>query len=402
MSKDERSSVNPFTGKSHLDLLDDDKFLKDCYNEYYKMIEEWEILDNTDNGKLVSEISYNLIKAVEEYLAKIGRSDYTKDYYDWEFHLVANDTVNAFCMPGGKIVMFSGMLPIAQDANNIAFILGHEMAHALLDHSRTRISAQNTKDTLANVARIGSIGLSLFGLGELGAITRVATEVADVGSEFFLMKPFGRQHELEADKLGMMIVHWAGYDISNIPEFWQRVSAQGANNFDFFSTHPSDDKRIAAMRELIIEIENGKDVINTPVLSDGSSTTPIKVDNTSNNSQTFTQDSPKNHEVYNNSPDIIASETETINQKSVSKCPKCGFDIYPEDKFCINCGEKIKKEENENNLKCPTCGGIVKKEDKFCFNCGAKLNFQMNCPSCGKPVKASDKFCGNCGSKIQS
>ena len=196
------------------------------------------------------------------------------------------------------------------------------------------------------------VGLSLFGLGELGAITRVATEVADVGSEVFLMKPFGRQHELEADKLGMMIVHWAGYDISNIPEFWQRVSAQGANNFDFFSTHPSDDKRIAAMRKLIVEIENGKDVINTPVISDGSSTTQTNVNNTSNRSPTFTKNSTKNHGPYNNSPEIIASESETIKQKSIIKCPKCGFDIYPKDKFCMNCGEKIKREEKKTNLKC--------------------------------------------------
>ena len=145
-----------------------------------------------------------------------------------------------------------------------------------------------------------------------------------------------------------------------------------------------------------------KDVINTPVISDGSSTTQTNVNNTSNRSPTFTKNSTKNHGPYNNSPEIIASESETIKQKSISKCPKCGFDIYPKDKFCMNCGEKIKREEKKTNLKCPTCGGIVKKEDKFCINCGAKLNFQMNCPTCGKPVKASDKFCGNCGSKIQS
>lgn len=382
MKKDERSEINPFTGKSHLDLLDDDKFLKDCYNEYYQMVNQWEILDDTYNGKLVSEISYNLIKAVEEYLAKIGRSDYTKDYYDWEFHLVENDTVNAFCIPGGKIVMFSGMIPIAENANNIAFILGHEMAHALLDHSRTRISAQNTKDTLANVARIGSVGLSLFGLGELGAITRVATDVADVGSEFFLMKPFGRQHELEADKLGMMIVHWAGYDISNIPDFWQRVSEQNANNFDFFSTHPSDDKRIAAMKELIVEIENGKDVINTPVLAN----------NSSNNTQTY-QNQPIS------SSNKITSEKENVKLSFSRKCPKCGCEIYPEDLFCINCGEKVEKED-KNDLKCPNCGGDVKKDDSFCINCGYKLNFQMKCPSCGESIKESDKFCCNCGCKL--
>lgn len=138
MKKDNRSSINPFTGKEHFDILDDDQFLKESYNNYNSMINKWELLDNTPQGELLINIAINLIYSVENYLIEIGRSDYTKDYYEWEFHLVNEDTVNAFCMPGGKIIMFSGMLQVSQSEEEIAFILAHEIAHALLDHSRTQ------------------------------------------------------------------------------------------------------------------------------------------------------------------------------------------------------------------------------------------------------------------------
>ena len=152
MAKDDRSSINPFTGKSHFDMVNDDKFLQQSYNEYYSMINQSQLLDNTPQGKQLRNIAIRLIQAVEGYLARIGRSDYTEDYYDWDFHLVANDTVNAFCMPGGKIVMFSGILSVADSEEKVAFILGHEMAHALLDHSRTRVSAQNAQNAITSAA----------------------------------------------------------------------------------------------------------------------------------------------------------------------------------------------------------------------------------------------------------
>ena len=105
MSKDDRSGLNPFTGKSHYDNIDDDKFLNECYNEYYNEIDGHEILDQTQEGQLILKVTSNLITAAEDYLAKIGRSDYTADYYDWEVHLIADETENAMCIPGGKIIV---------------------------------------------------------------------------------------------------------------------------------------------------------------------------------------------------------------------------------------------------------------------------------------------------------
>ena len=335
MAKDDRSNINPFTGKSHFDIVNDDKFLEDSYNEYYSMISRAQLLDDTSNGQIVRNVAIRLIQAVENYLAKIGRSDYTQDYYEWDFHLVADNTVNAFCMPGGKIVMFSGILSVANTEEKVAFILGHEMAHALLDHSRTRMSAQNAQNAITSAAWIGSFALDLMGLGGVGDLTRAATNVASIGSQYFLMNPWGRDQELEADRLGMMIIHWAGYDISSIPEFWESMAGGNPNSHDFFSTHPSDSKRIAAMNELILEIENEKDFYSEPVVGD--------------------VPKPKD-------------EFKSAHKDNSIYCQSCGSRIDEDSKFCTNCGARV-----EGDLRCPKCGASVLDDDKFCTNCGNKL-----------------------------
>ncbi len=264
--KSDRSDINPFTGKKHFNIVDDDKFLDNSYVEYNNIISQSQLLDETPDGQIVSDVSLKLIDAVENHLLKIERSDYTENYYDWEFHLVSTDTVNAFCLPGGKIIVYSGLLSIADKEEYLAFILGHEMAHALLDHGRTKMSAHNAKNTATTVARIGSFGLGLLGLGEAASVVSTVTNVVDIGSEYLLIKPWGRDQEMEADKLGMMIIKWAGYDISKIPEFWQKMSEINSNKHDFFSTHPSDKKRIDAMNKLVLEISNQENFNNTPVI----------------------------------------------------------------------------------------------------------------------------------------
>ncbi len=337
MAKDDRSNINPFTGKSHFDIVNDDKFLEQSYNEYYSMISKAQLLDNTPNGQIVRNVAIKLIQAVENYLAQIGRSDYTHEYYEWDFHLVADKTVNAFCMPGGKIVMFSGILSVANTEEKVAFILGHEMAHALLDHSRTRMSAQNAQNVITSAAWVGSFALDLMGLGGIGDLTRAATNVASIGSQYFLMNPWGRDQELEADRLGMMIIYWAGYDISSIPAFWESMAGGNPNSHDFFSTHPADSKRIAVMNELIHEIENKRDFYSSPVLGDA---------------------------------------------------PK------PKDEF------KSSHSDEENGVLCPSCGAKIDSDSKFCTNCGAKFDGEVKCPSCGASISAEDKFCTNCGCKL--
>ena len=202
MAKDDRSPLNPFTGKEHYDTLNDDEFLQMCYEAYYSEINASQLLDQTPDGQLVMSVASKLIRTVEDFLIKIGRYDYVEDYYDWEF---------------------------------LAFILGHEMAHALLDHTRTKFSVQQTKNTLTTASLFGSLALDLMGFGNAGAIARTAVNLADVGSHFLLTQPWGRDQEYEADKLGMIMIHLAGYDVAVVPEFWEVFSNNSANTFDFFS-----------------------------------------------------------------------------------------------------------------------------------------------------------------------
>ena len=310
MAKDKRSSLNPFTGKSHFDIVNDDKFLEDSYKQYYAMVQKAQVLDNAPDGQIVRAVAVKLIKAVEEYLTKIDRMDYIRDYYDWDVHLLADQTVNAFCMPGGKIVMFSGILSIANTEERVAFILGHEMAHALLDHSRTRASIESAKNTIATASYFGSFLLDIFGMGAIGDITRASINAANIGSDFLFVKPFGRDQELEADRLGMLIIHWAGYDINAIPAFWENMSQKGGNNFEFFSTHPSDEKRIANMKALIAEINSNKDFTSAPVIGDAKPT--------------------------------VAYGKQSNQAPKPNACPSCGAELSVDDNFCTNCGHKVK------------------------------------------------------------
>ncbi len=379
MSKDERSGLNPFTGKSHYDNVNDDEFLAQCYQEYYRILNEYNVLDQTQQGQLILSVASRLINAVEDYLAKINRTDYIEDYYDWECHLVGTDESNAICIPGGRILVYSGILEIANTEERIAFILGHEMAHALLDHSRTQASVQNTKNAITTLSRIGSVGLILLGQEELGLAACAITNIADIGSEYFLIKPHGRDQELEADKLGMLIIHWAGYDISGVPQFWQDMSQIGGNNFDFISTHPSDDKRIAAMHENIVEIENKTDFYSQPVLSAGSGTSNML------------EKVPTLGTPTASAAGIAASR----NSSSSNTCSYCGNIIKTDDVYCTNCGKKLKI-----GSSCDRCGHRVKEDDVYCTNCGNKLTKELKCSNCGSKLKEDDVFCFNCGKKV--
>ena len=390
MAKDDRSPVNPFTGKEHYDTLDDDEFLEGCYKSYYEDINSLELLDHTPQGQLVLNVASKLIKTVEDFLIKIGRYDYVEDYYNWEFHLANDNQANAYCIPGGKILVYSGIFAIADDEEKLAFILGHEMAHALLDHTRTKFSVLQTKDTITTVSWVGSFALDLLGYKNAGAMARAAVNLADIGSHFFLTQPWGRDQEYEADKLGMVIIHLAGYDVGVVPDFWQEFSGENANTFDFFSTHPSDNKRIAVMKESLDEILNENDFYSKPVLPE---TPAPKEEYKIGYEPSSTPQIPME---TSNQP-VGASAFAGTSIKSGETCPKCGNIISPTAKFCTACGSKI---ERINPLACPECGYITNPGDNFCKNCGYKMVQELHCSKCGEKVVSGQSFCTKCGNKL--
>ncbi len=352
MSKDDRSPLNPFTGKKHYDNVNDDKFLAECYNYYYQEVNQFQLLDDTPNGKVVFDVTSRLVQTVNDYLMKIGRYDYVDGYYDWEVHLVNSSIVNACCFPGGKIIVYAGILEYMENSDELAFVLAHEVSHALLDHSRTQQSVEQTKNSISNISWIGSFALDMMGLGGAGDLTRAAINVAHAGSNLLVTQPWGREHELEADKLGLYIAYLAGFNVNVAPSFWQRFTQSGGNDFDFFSTHPSDNKRIAVMRESLEEIYNEKDFYSKPLLPE----------------------TPKAKKEYHNDTQKPIPQVANVNSQNVSNsnsqeitCPKCGGIIHSDDNFCNYCGIKL------NKIKCPECNGEVLAEDHYCMYCGHKL-----------------------------
>lgn len=356
MSKDDRNEVNPFTGKKHYDTIDDDEFLEESYNYYYNEVNQYELLDGTPEGQMVFNVASRLINTVNDYLNKIGRYDYVEDYYDWEVHLVNSGTVNACCFPGGKIIVYAGILSLMEYEDELAFVMAHEISHALLDHSRTSASVDQTKNSISNATWMGSFALDMLGFEGAGQLTRAAVNAADLGSHFFLTEPWGRDHELEADKLGLKLAYMAGFNMSIVPDFWQKFSEGNANDFDFFSTHPSDSKRIAVMRESLYELSEDSDFYSRPLL-----------DETPKAKNGFNAD--------NYIPNSIPQPQQQSNMTSFSN-----------GNVVVNC--------------CPNCGGSVEVNDNFCMNCGYNLHDQKKCPSCGGDIQVGDNFCMNCGKKL--
>jgi len=161
------------------------------------------------------------------------------DGYDWEFNYVDNKLVNAWCMPGGKVVVYSGIIPITQDENGLAVVMGHEIAHALADHGNERMSQEL-------IRQAGGVGL-MIALNEQPEETQVMwMAVYGVGTEIAAMLPYSRLHESEADQLGLIFMAMAGYDPREAPMFWERMAKQSSNQKppEFLSTHPSDQTRI--------------------------------------------------------------------------------------------------------------------------------------------------------------
>ena len=212
---------------------------------YAELMKTEKISSNTSATKMVKEVGARMVSALESYLKSKGETC-TLSGLNWEFQLVKSDEVNAFCMPSGKIVFYEGILGYANTPDYIAVVMGHEMAHAIAKHGNERMSQQSVMNILGSVAseaigeRKGAAAQNLFNIG------------FGLGSKAGVLLPYSRKHEYEADKIGMYIMDIAGYDVNAAPAFWEKM--QGGNNSDasdFMSTHPSDSKRIAALKEAI-------------------------------------------------------------------------------------------------------------------------------------------------------
>ena len=238
----------PITGRKQNILVSDEQVLSLSNQEYTDYMKSAKLSTNAANTAMVKRVGQKLATAVEKYLNEHGMQAETKQF-NWEFNLVQDNNVNAFCMPGGKIVVYEGLLPVTKDEASLAIVLGHEIAHAVAKHSAEQMSKQ-----IKNQYGTQILGQVLNAAGVSSSTTQLAQVIAQKGLQFRSLK-YSRDNESEADHMGLIFAAMAGYDPNVAVTFWQRMSqATGnANQSDMFSDHPSDAKRIAAIKQELPE-----------------------------------------------------------------------------------------------------------------------------------------------------
>ena len=243
------TSTVPVTGRKQHLLVSDAQVLSLSSQEYNSYMKTAKASTNTTNTAMVKRVGQRLANAVEQYLKANGQSDEVKNY-SWEFNLVQDNSANAFCMPGGKIVVYEGILPITQNESALAIVLGHEIAHAVAKHSAEQLSNQMR-------SQYGSKILSavLSGSGVSSGTAAVAQNVFGLGSKFSNLH-YSRKNESEADHMGLIFAAMAGYDPSVAVSFWQRMSASSSSTTPaFLSDHPSDAKRVSDIQGWLPEAQ---------------------------------------------------------------------------------------------------------------------------------------------------
>lgn len=233
------------TGRKQLLLVSDQEVYQAGLTQYNEYIASSQLSSDTKNTAIVKSVGQKLAAATEQYLKANGLESELKNFA-WEFNLVKDKQVNAFCMPGGKIVVYEGLLTVAQTEAELAVVIGHEIAHAVAKHCNERMSQQI-------MAQYGAAILSQALSQKSAAIQQTASTVFGLGAQVGLMLPYSRKHEYEADYMGIVFMELAGYDSTSSIDFWTKMSAGSSGGSDFLSTHPSDTKRIAELQRRIPE-----------------------------------------------------------------------------------------------------------------------------------------------------
>jgi len=240
-------STVPITGRSQLNLIPGSSMLSMSLQQYDQFLKENKLSTNQEQTQMVKRVGTKVQNAVERYFASSGLSEHLANY-KWEFNLVEDKQVNAWCMPGGKVVVYTGILPVAKGEAGLAVVMGHEIAHAIAEHGNERMSQ-------GLMAQMGGVALSTALSTQTAATQQLWMSVYGVGAQYGAILPYGRMQESEADHLGLIFMAMAGYDPNEAISFWQRMSAQKSGQAppEFLSTHPSDTTRIENIRRLIPE-----------------------------------------------------------------------------------------------------------------------------------------------------
>jgi predicted Zn-dependent protease len=240
------SSV-PVTGRKQLSFISSTEMNSLAATSYKETLASSKLSTNAEQTAMIKRTGGRISKAVEQYMAEKNLSSAISGF-QWEFNLIDDPSVNAWCMPGGRVAFYTGILPVCQNEAGIAVVMGHEIAHAVANHSGERMSQEM-------MVQLGGTALSAA-LQEKPQLTQqIAMTAFGLGSQVGALLPYSRLHEYEADKLGLIFMSMAGYDPNEAPKFWEKMQALSGGGAppEFLSTHPSDAKRISELKAAIPE-----------------------------------------------------------------------------------------------------------------------------------------------------
>ena len=264
------TSYVPITGRSQNLLVSDEEVLSLSNQQYQQYMQTAKPSTNAANTEMVKRVGQNLATAVMAYLNQNGMGTDAQKYA-WEFNLVQDSQVNAFCMPGGKIVVYEGLLPVTQDEASLAIVLGHEIAHAVAKHSAERLS--NAYKSQYGTQIIGAVAQ---GAGLSTGTQQLLALGTSLGSQLWT-SGFSRKQESEADHMGLIFAAMAGYNPQVAVNFWQRMASQSSGGGGLFSDHPSDASRVKNIQGWMPEaLQYYKPVVVAPTTEQKKTTTTTK------------------------------------------------------------------------------------------------------------------------------
>ena len=236
----------PITGRKQMNLFPEDQMIATSLTQYDSFLKENKLSNNKEQSEMVKDVGKRIAEAVEIFMKDNGMADRIAGFA-WEFNLVEDDTPNAWCMPGGKVVFYTGILPYTQTEAGMAVVMGHEIAHAIARHGNERMSQQ--------------MGIQALGTGLSMALNEKPAETKQIWMTAFgavsnvgVMLPFSRSHETEADKMGLIFMAMAGYNPAVAIDFWKRMGESGGQKPpEFLSTHPADDTRVKNLQAFLPE-----------------------------------------------------------------------------------------------------------------------------------------------------
>ncbi|MDD2313536.1 MAG: M48 family metallopeptidase [Proteiniphilum sp.] len=234
----------PFTGRRQLQLVSNQEVIALSLQQYQDFMRTAPLEKGTSNAAMVTRIGTRIANAVETFYTNNGYASELENF-SWEFNLVKDKSVNAFAMPGGKVVIYTGLLPVTQTEEALAVVIGHEIAHVIAQHSSERLSQQ------VALQYGGAIAGGL--LGNSQAMQQLGQTVFGLGAQYGVMMPYARKQEYEADEIGLIVMAMAGYNPQVAVPFWTRMAQDGggAQVPEFLSTHPTDSKRIANIEKIM-------------------------------------------------------------------------------------------------------------------------------------------------------